>query len=68
MISIGVLPLRDQINISILETILVRPLVIHSIAIVKKAAAIVNAKNKDLDLRLSKYIIRAADEIIKRKA
>ena len=28
---------------------LVRPLVIHSIAIIKKAAAIVNAKNKDLD-------------------
>ena len=26
---------------------LVRPLVIHSIAIIKKAAAIVNAKNKD---------------------
>ena len=28
---------------------LVRPLVIHSIAIIKKAAAIVNSKNKDLD-------------------
>ena len=28
---------------------LVRPLVIHSIAIIKKAAAIVNARNKDLD-------------------
>ena len=46
---------------------LVRPLVIHSIAIIKKAAAIVNAKNKDLDPRLSKYIIRAADEVIKGK-
>ena len=46
---------------------LVRPLVIHSIAIVKKAAAIVNAKNKDLDSKLSKYIIKAADEIIKGK-
>ena len=44
---------------------LVRPLVIHSIAIIKKAAAIVNARNKDLDVRLSKYIIRAADEVIK---
>ena len=46
---------------------LVRPLVIHSIAIIKKAAAIVNAKNKDLDLRLSKYIIKAAEEVIKGK-
>ena len=44
---------------------LVRPLVIHSIAIIKKAAAIVNAKNKDLETRLSKFIIRAADEVIK---
>ena len=47
---------------------LVRPLVIHSIAIIKKAAAIVNTKNKDLDpKRLSKYIIKAADEVIKGK-
>ena len=46
---------------------LVRPLVIHSIAIVKKAAAIVNAKNKDLDQKLSKFIIRAAEEVIKGK-
>ena len=66
MISIGELLQKDQINILILA-ILVRPLVIHSIAIIKKAAAIVNAKNKDLDPRLSKYIIRAADEVIKGK-
>ena len=46
---------------------LVRPLIIHSIAIVKKAAAIVNAKNKDLDPKLSKYIIKAAEEVIKGK-
>ena len=46
---------------------LVRPLVIHSIAIIKKAAAIVNARNKDLDSKLSKYIIKAADEVIKGK-
>ena len=46
---------------------LVRPLVIHSIAIIKKAAAIVNAKNKDLEQKLSKYIVKAADEIIKGK-
>ena len=43
---------------------LVRPLVIHSIAIIKKAAAIVNAKNRDLEQKLSKYIIKAADEVI----
>ena len=36
---------------------LVRPLVIQSIAIIKKAAAIVNVKNKDLDARLGKFII-----------
>ena len=31
---------------------LVRPLVIHSIAIIKKAAAIVNSNNKDLEKNL----------------
>jgi len=46
---------------------LVRPIVIHSIAIIKKAAAIINTKNKDLDSRLSKFIIRASDEVIKGK-
>ena len=46
---------------------LVRPILIQSIAIVKKAAAIVNAKNGDLDKKKSKYIIKAADEIIKGK-
>ena len=46
---------------------LVRPKLIHSIAIIKKAAAIVNAKNKDLEPKISRYIIKAADEIIKGK-
>ena len=46
---------------------LVRPIVIQSIAIIKKAAAFVNSKNKDLDTRISKYIIKAAEEIIKGK-
>ena len=46
---------------------LVRPIVIHSIAVIKKAAAIVNARNKDLESKLSKYIIRAAEEVIKGK-
>jgi len=47
--------------------VLVKPIVIHSIAIVKKAAAIINSKNKDLDSKLSKFIIRASDEVIKGK-
>ena len=46
---------------------LVRPLVIHSIAIIKKAAAIVNIRNKDLEPKLGKHIIKAADEVIKGK-
>ena len=43
---------------------LVRPIVIKSIAIVKKAAAIVNAKNNDIDKKISKTIVKAANEII----
>ena len=46
---------------------LVRPIIIHSIAIIKKAAAIVNSKNKDLNPKLAKHIIKASDEIIKGK-
>jgi len=46
---------------------LVRPIVIHSIAIVKKAAAIVNSKNKDLNQKISRYIIKASEEVIKGK-
>ncbi len=43
---------------------LVRPIVIKSIAMIKKAAAIVNSKNGNLDKKISKVIIRAANEII----
>ena len=46
---------------------LVRPMVIQSIAIVKKAAAIVNIKNKDLEPRLGKFIIKASEEVINGK-
>jgi len=46
---------------------LVRPIVIHSIAVIKKAAAIVNAKNKDLDGRVSRFIIKASEEVYKGK-
>ena len=37
---------------------------IHSIAIVKKAAAIVNEKYKDITPKVSKAIIKAAEEVI----
>ena len=43
---------------------LVRPIVIKSIAIIKKSAAIVNAKNGDLDKRISRAIINASNEIL----
>ncbi len=46
---------------------LVRPILIQSIAIVKKAAAITNYKNKDLTKKISKSIIKAANEIINGK-
>ena len=46
---------------------LVRPIVIKSIAMIKKAAAIVNAKNGSLDKKISKTIIRAANEVISGK-
>ena len=46
---------------------LVRPIVIKSIAMIKKAAAIVNAKNGDIDKKISRAIVRAANEIISGK-
>jgi len=46
---------------------LVRPIVIKSIAMIKKAAAIVNAKNGNIDKKLSKIIIKASNEVISGK-
>ena len=46
---------------------LVRPIVIKSIAIIKKAAATVHAKNNEIDKKISKAIVKAADEIISGK-
>ncbi len=46
---------------------LVRPILIKSIAIIKKAAAIVNEKNRDIDKKICKAIIKAANEIISGK-
>ena len=45
----------------------VRPILIKSIAIVKKAAAITNYKNHDLEKKISRSIIKASDEVIKGK-
>ena len=46
---------------------LVRPIVIKSIAMIKKAAAIVNANNGDLDKKKCKAIIKAANDVISGK-
>jgi fumarate hydratase class II len=46
---------------------LVRPIVIKSIAMIKKAAAIVNVRNKDLDSKIGKVIVRASNEVISGK-
>ena len=40
---------------------------IHSMAIVKKAAAIINAKFGDLENKISKAIVKASDEVISGK-
>ena len=46
---------------------LVRPILIKSIAIIKKAAAKVHSKEKQISPKLSKAIIKASDEIISGK-
>ena len=46
---------------------LVRPVLIKSIAIIKKAAAIVHSKNKQISLQISKAIIKASNEVISGK-
>ena len=46
---------------------LVRPMLIKSIAIIKKSAAIVNFKNKDIDKKISLAIVKASNEIIQGK-
>ena len=47
--------------------ILVNPSIIKSIAIIKRSAALVHAKDKLIDRRISNTIVRAADEVIKGK-
>ena len=46
---------------------LVRPIVVQSIAMIKKAAAIVNIKNRDLDKKIGNTIIKAANEVVSGK-
>ena len=46
---------------------LVRPIIIKSIAIIKKAAAITNSKNNDIDKKIADTIVKASNEIIKGK-
>jgi len=46
---------------------LVRPIVIKSIAMIKKAAAIVHQKDGDMDKKISRSIIKAANEVISGK-
>ena len=46
---------------------LVRPILIQSIAIIKKAAAITHHKNKQIQSHISKAIIRASNEVISGK-
>ena len=46
---------------------LVRPILIKSIAIIKKAAAIVHNKEKQISPRISKAIIKASNEVISGK-
>ena len=47
--------------------VLVGPKLIKSIAIIKKAAAITNYKNKDISSKIYRSIVRASDEVIKGK-
>ena len=47
--------------------VLVGPRLIKSIAIIKKAAAVTNYKNKDISLKIYRSILRASDEVIKGK-
>ena len=46
---------------------LVRPIVIQSIAMIKKAAAIVHTKNGDMEKKISNVIIKAANQVISGK-
>ena len=44
--------------------ILVQPILLKSIAIIKKAAAIVNSKNGDIEKKIRNDIVKESNEII----
>ena len=67
MINIGVLPHRDLISFLILEKFLVNISIIKSIAIIKRSAATVHFKEKQIEKKISNSIIKASEEIIKGK-
>jgi len=46
---------------------LVRPIVIKSIAMIKKAAAIVHTRNGDMDKKICNAIVKAANEVVSGK-
>ena len=47
--------------------ILINPIIIKSIAIIKKSAAIVHIKNKEIDKKIGNAIIKASHEVISGK-
>ena len=47
--------------------IFIKPSIIKSIAIIKKSAAIVHYKNKQIDKKICNAIVKASDEVIKGK-
>ena len=46
---------------------LVKPIVIESIAVIKKAAALVHIKNKDIEPKVGNAIIKASNEVMSGK-
>ncbi len=67
MINTGELQLKDQKKYFDIGDFLVRPVLIKSIAIVKKAAAVVHQKEKQISPNISQAIIKAANEVISGK-
>ena len=45
----------------------INPIIIESIAVIKKSAAIVHLKNREINKKIAKAIIRASDELISGK-
>ncbi len=45
----------------------INPIIIESIAVIKKSAAIVHLKNREINKKIAKAIIRASDEVISGK-